>query len=94
MFERLGHTTYHRRRWVLALAAVFLALGGAWGTGVFGEMISSGFEDPGSESAKALARVQESVGRDEADVVVLYRAGGSQVDRPEVRSAVEAHLAG
>jgi RND superfamily putative drug exporter len=94
MFERLGHLTYTRRRWVLALAGVFLAVGAGWGTGVFGAMISSGFEDPGSESAKALGRAQESVGRDEADVVVLYRAGGRPVDDPAVRAAVEGHLAG
>jgi RND superfamily putative drug exporter len=93
MFERLGHLTYTRRRWVLVLAAAFLAVGAGWGTGVFGSMVSSGFEDPGSESAAALARVQDEVGRDEADVVVLYRAGGAPVDGPEVRTAVKAHLA-
>ncbi len=94
MFERLGHLTYTGRRWVLALAAAFLVLGAAWGTGVFGSMVSSGFEDPGSESAAALERVQADVGRDEADVVVLYRAGGDRVDTPAVRAAVEMHLAG
>ena len=94
MFERLGHLTYTRRRWVLALAGAFLVLGAAWGTGVFGAMVSSGFEDPGSESAAALERVQDDVGRDEADVVVLYRAGGEPVDTPAVRALVEEHLAG
>ena len=95
MFDRLGHVTYRRRRWVLALAGVFLVVGAAWGTGVFGSMVSSGFEDPGSESAKALEQVQDSVGRDEADIVVLYRsADGEQVTDPAFRSAVEDHLAG
>jgi RND superfamily putative drug exporter len=94
MFERLGHLTYRRRRLVLALAGVFLVVAGAWGTGVFGSMVSSGFEDPGSESAKALARVEDTVGRDAADVVVLYRDGGRTVDDPAFRSAVETHLAG
>ena len=94
MFDRLGHLTYRRRRWVLALAGLFLAVGGGWGTGVFAEMVSSGFEDPGSESAKALTRVEQTVGRDEADVVVLYRADGAPVDTPAVRAAVAEHLAG
>ncbi len=94
MFDRLGHLTYRRRRWVLALAGLFLAVGGGWGTGVFAEMVSSGFEDPDSESAKALTRVEQTVGRDEADVVVLYRADGAPVDTPAVRAAVEEHLAG
>lgn len=95
MFERWGHLTYTRRHWVLVLAGLFLALGGGWGTGVFGAMTSSGFEDPGSESAKALERVQAGVGRDEADVVVLYRAqDGASVDDPALRASVEDHLSG
>ena len=95
MFDRLGHLTYSRRYWVLALAGLFLVVGGVWGTGVFGAMISSGFEDPGSESAAALERVQDTVGRDEADVVVLYRdRDGASVDRPGFRAAVEDDLAG
>ena len=73
MFDRLGHVTFRHRRAVLALAGVFLAVGASWGTGVFGSMISSGFDTPGSESARALARTEASVGRGGADVVVLYR---------------------
>jgi len=95
VFDRLGHLTYSRRYWVLALAGLFLVVGGVWGTGVFGAMISSGFEDPSSESAAALERVQDTVGRDEADVVVLYRdRDGASVDRPGFRAAVEDDLAG
>jgi uncharacterized membrane protein YdfJ with MMPL/SSD domain len=93
MFEHVGQLTYRRRRLVLVLAGVFLVVAGAWGTGVFGSMVSSGFEDPGSESAKALARVEATVGRDDADVVVLYRDHGRTVDDPAFRAAVEAHLA-
>src|SRR5215218_4111044 len=53
MFDRLGHTVYRGRRWVLATATAVLVLGATWGTGVFGAMTSSGFDDPGSESAAA-----------------------------------------
>lgn len=95
MFDSLGHLTYSRRSWVLAVAGLFLAVGGVWGTGVFGAMVSSGFEDPGSESAAALERVQDSVGRDEADVVVLYRdRDGATVESPAFRADVESHLSG
>ncbi|MDQ1671061.1 MAG: trehalose monomycolate/heme transporter [Actinomycetota bacterium] len=93
MFDRLGHVTYRRRRWVLALAGAFLVFGGVWGTGVFGALISSGFDTPGSESATALARVEDTVGRDAADIVVLYRDGGRTVEDPQFRDAVQAHLA-
>jgi uncharacterized membrane protein YdfJ with MMPL/SSD domain len=98
MFDRLGRVTFHHRRGVLALAGAFLAVGALWGTGVFGSMISSGFDTPGSESARALARTEATVGRADADVVVLYRdesgRGGSVVDDPALRDAVERHLAG
>ncbi len=92
MFERLGHTTFRRRRWVLAAAAVFLAVAASWGTGVFGSLISSGFDDPASESARALEQVEDTVGRDSADVVVLYQDDGRTVDDPSFRSDVEEHL--
>jgi trehalose monomycolate/heme transporter len=94
MFESLGHLTYRRRRWVLALAGVFLVVAGAWGTGVFGSLISSGFDTPGSDSAKALDRLEKTVGREGADVIVLYDDGGRTVDDPAFRAAVERHLAG
>jgi RND superfamily putative drug exporter len=94
MFERWGHLAYRRRRWVLVAAAAFLAVAASWGTGVFGQMTSSGFEDPGSESARALDRIESTVGRTGADVVVLYRYGGRTVDDPAFRAAVEEHLAG
>ena len=94
MFARLGHTVYRARRLVLVLAGAFLVLGATWGTGVFGSMTSSGFEDPGSESAAAAARIEDTVGRTGPDVVVLYRFGGAPVTDPAFRAAVERHLAG
>ena len=93
MFDRLGHMVYRGRRWVLAAAAAVLVLGVTWGTGVFGAMTSSGFEDPGSESAAATARIESTVGRPGADVVVLYRFHGRPVSDPAFRAAVEEHVA-
>jgi trehalose monomycolate/heme transporter len=92
-FARLGHLVYRRRRAVLAIAGAFLVFAAAWGTGVFGSLISSGFETPGSESAKALSRAEDTVGRDGADVVVLYRDGGRTVDSSRFRDDVRTHLA-
>ncbi len=94
MFDRLGHLTYRRRRWVLAAAGLFVAVAAVWGTGVFSAMTSSGFEDSGSESARALARIEGTVGRAGADVVVLYRFEGRPVTDPAFRAAVREHLAG
>jgi uncharacterized membrane protein YdfJ with MMPL/SSD domain len=92
-FARLGHLVFRHRRAVLAIAGALLAFAATWGTGVFGSLISSGFETPGSESAKALTRVEDTVGRDAADVVVLYRDGGRTVDDARFRDVVQAHLA-
>ena len=93
MFASLGHLTFRHRRLVLVLAAAFLALGAGWGTGVFGSMTDSGFETPGSESARALTQVEQTVGRGGTDVVLLYSHGGDTVDDPAFRTAVEEHLA-
>ena len=45
--------TIRYRRLVLAGALVLAAAGISWGTGVFGMLVSGGFEDPGSQSALA-----------------------------------------
>ena len=93
MFERLGRVAY-RRRWVVLVAALaFLAVAGAWGTGVFGRLTGAGFEDPGSESARATAVAAAHLGRDDADVVVLYRSADRTVEDPAYRRAVTATLA-
>ncbi|HEY6748118.1 MAG TPA: MMPL family transporter [Mycobacteriales bacterium] len=93
MFETLGRVTHRRRRWILAAALAFLAFAGIWGTGVFGSLTSGGFEDPDSESARAAAVVAADLGRDEADVVVLYRSPDRTVDDPAFRRAVTGTLA-
>ena len=96
VFAALGRFTFRRRRLVLVLAAAFLAVGAGWGTGVFASMTDSGFETPGSESARALTQIEETVGRGGADVVVLYddAAGGADltVGDPAFRAAVEEHV--
>ncbi|MFB4312666.1 MMPL family transporter [Actinomadura sp. 21ATH] len=95
MFERWGRWTYRRRRPVLAAALVAMVAAAVWGTGVFGALDpSGGFDTPGSGSARAAAVAERELGRDAADVVVLYDApGGRTVDDPAYRTAVETALA-
>ncbi|SFP83441.1 putative drug exporter of the RND superfamily [Geodermatophilus dictyosporus] len=92
MFEALGRTVYHRRRWVLALSLAFVVFAGVWGTGVFGEMTGGGFSDPDSESARAGELAERELGRSAADVVVLYSSGSTTVDDPAYAEAVTATL--
>ncbi|SNS81731.1 putative drug exporter of the RND superfamily [Actinomadura meyerae] len=93
MFERWGRWVHRRRRWVLGAAGAVLVFAGVWGTGVFGALTSAGgFDTPGSESARAAQVAERDLGRDEADVVVLYQ-GRTTVDDPSYRASVERALA-
>ncbi len=92
MFETLGRVAYRRRWWVITAAIAFLAFAGVWGTGVFGSLTGAGFDDPASDSARAAQRAAAELGRDDADVVVLYRSEDRTVDDPAFRQAVTGTL--
>jgi uncharacterized membrane protein YdfJ with MMPL/SSD domain len=92
MFERLGRTMYRRRRLVLGLALAFAVFAGVWGTQVFGALIGGGFDNPASESSRETSTSAQRLGRDEADVLVLYRSATSTVDDPAFQPAVTATL--
>ncbi|EXG79611.1 MMPL family transporter [Cryptosporangium arvum] len=93
MFERLGRTMVRRRWWVLGLAVAFIAFAGIWGTQVFGKLVGGGFDDPASESSRALTRAEAELGRDGNDVVVLYRSSTLTADDPAYQQAVTSTLA-
>src|SRR3954468_8083473 len=92
MFEALGRVMYRWRHWVVALALVLVALAGGWGIGVFGHLTGAGFEDRDSESSRAAAVAVAELGRDAADVVVLYSSADRTVDDPAFRAAVTSTL--
>jgi len=94
MFEIWGRAVYRRR--VLALVIALIALAGAavWGTGVFGSLQSSGgFTPPNSQSQRASNLAASAFGRNDADVVVLYRSPTMTVADPAYRAAVMRSLA-
>ncbi|MFI1030190.1 MMPL family transporter [Streptomyces sp. NPDC020951] len=92
MFERWGRTMVSRRWWVIGLAAAFLALGGIWGTRVFGSLTTGGFDDPAGQSSRAAARAEATLGRTGNDAVVLYTSPSTTVDDPAFRRAVTQTL--
>ena len=95
LFERLGRLVYRRRKAVLALTAAFVAFAAVWGTAVFGVLDGGGFDDPASESSRAVVALEDELGRDVADVVVVYRApegSGVTVDDPSFERAVTGAL--
>jgi RND superfamily putative drug exporter len=93
VFESLGRLMFRRRRWVLAVAGVFVVVAAMWGTGVFGSLAGAGFEDPNSDSARAAQQAKQVFGRHRADVVVLYSSPTLTVDDAAFRTAAQRTLA-
>ena len=62
MFERLAHLVVRRSRTTLVLFVLGLVVAGALGSGVFGRLQAAGFDDPGSDSAKAAAQLRDQFG--------------------------------
>ncbi|GAA2617521.1 MMPL family transporter [Dactylosporangium fulvum] len=78
-----------RARWLVIAGGAALVLAGVlWGTGVFARMTSGGFDDPGSPSAAARARIEAEVGRQSVDVLALYSSPDRTVDDAGFRDAV------
>ncbi|MFE2752408.1 MMPL family transporter [Actinosynnema sp. NPDC059335] len=72
MFAKWGSLAY-RRRWVVLIATVVLAVaGGIWGLGVFDRLSQGGYEAPDSEAARANQVAQDAFGRQGGDVLVVY----------------------
>ena len=98
MFTRIGRFTVRRRRLVLALTVLFVFAAGAGGAGAFGAFEDEGFEDPGSESYRASRFLEEEIGTDDPEMVLVVDAtGGADVDVPAVATAgteLTAALAG
>src|ERR1700722_4823899 len=86
MFEAWGRVLSRRRRLTLIITLVFVAFAGAWGTGVFG-LLSSGdnFPPPSSPSQREANQASQVFGRNDADVVVLYRSATMTVTDPAYR---------
>src|SRR5215203_1745589 len=94
LFERLGHLTFHRRRWVLGLTGLAVGFAVVWGTGVFGALSDGGFEDANAESTVAAEQIDATFGRVTGDVVVVYRSEvGASVADASFGGEVEQTLA-
>jgi len=85
MFQAWGRVMSRRRRLVLVIALGFAAFAGVWGTGVFSRFST------GDDFALPASQV---FGRNDADVVVLYRSAAMTVGDPAYRQAVTAALGG
>ena len=93
MFEAWGRALARRRKLTLAITLLFVAFAGVWGTGVFGRLSSGDdFTPPSSQSQHEANLAAQVFGRNDADVVVLYRSASMTVSDPAYRQAVTAAL--
>src|SRR6266540_1560241 len=86
MLHRLGEFTVRRRRWILVGALVFFVAAGAFGGKVAKSLSTGGFDDPGSESSRAIQTLHREFGTGNPNVVLLVRARHGTVDSPAVRA--------
>ncbi len=87
MFTRLGHLVVRRRRTVLATTLLGLIVAVVLGAGVFGELTNGGFDDPGSESTRAIAALDDEFDTGSADLVAIVTATEGDVDATNVVAA-------
>src|SRR4051794_9947871 len=92
MFGWWGQTVVRLRWWVIAGAVALVIVGAGWGAGVFGALSGGGFDDPNSPSSRANARIEQEIGPQGADVLVLYTNPSATVDDAALRDPVAAAL--
>ncbi|XTZ15753.1 MMPL family transporter [Micromonospora echinospora] len=92
MLDVLGRFTHRVRWWVIAGAVVFLAAAGAWGANAFDDLAAGGFTYAASESSRAEEVERDRLGRNDADVVVLFGHDRWTVEDPAYRDAARQVL--
>ena len=76
----LARLIVRRRRVVLVLAMVFMAVAGAFGGSVAKHLSNGGFEDPTAESSRARQFIDANFGGGTANLVLLVTAADGRVD--------------
>ncbi len=87
MFTRIGHLVVRRPKSVLVATLLGLVVAIVVGTGVFGELSTGGFDDPGAESTRAAEVLDDEFDTGGADLVMIVTAESGSVDDPEVAAA-------
>ncbi|HEY5457503.1 MAG TPA: MMPL family transporter [Acidothermaceae bacterium] len=89
MFYTLGSVIVRRARLVLALSVAALLVFAVLGVGVFGRLLSAGFDNPASGSSKAKVLLDQKFGGD-PDMIFLVHATSGTVDGAAAASSGEA----
>lgn len=89
MLARVARIAVARRRLVLLVTGLFLALAGGLGGGVAAELSGGGFDDPQAESTQAASILEEQFGSGAPNLVLLVTAPGGVGEPAAVASATE-----
>ncbi len=87
MFTRLGHLVVRRRRTVLVATLLGLVVAIVFGSGVFAELTNGGFDDPRSESTRALEMLDDEFDTASAELIAIVTAISGDVDADDVVAA-------
>ncbi len=90
MLTRLGHLTVRRRRLILSLTGLFMVVAGVLGTRALTVLADGGFEDPGSQSARAEALLDQHFDAQEPNLVLVVTAADGDIDSPAAAAAAQA----
>ena len=90
MFTRLADLVLHRRRLVLIVSAVLLAVMAILAVGAFSVLKSAGFDDPSSDSSRAQALLDHDFGGQTNLILLVTPRDGATLDSPAVSQAADA----
>jgi len=88
MMQSWGHLVARRAWTVLIAGLVLVAAAAVFGLGVFGSLSNGGYDDPASESARALVAERRTFTSHDADIVAIYSSPSMKVGDPAFRQAV------
>ncbi|GGL79578.1 membrane protein [Streptomyces anthocyanicus] len=92
MFERVAELAIRRSRLVLVIAALAVAVMGFVGGGAFTKLLPGGFDDPNSQSSRAVEVIDDKFGG-ETNLVLLVDSPDGGVDTPAAKSGGQALVA-
>ncbi|NWJ46382.1 MAG: MMPL family transporter [Chloroflexi bacterium] len=94
MYAALGKFIYRYRWFVLIAGIAFMVAAGVFGTSLFGMLKGGGYDNPASESFKAVGTIHDQLGQEDASLVVLFTSKDNTtvVDSPAFAQGVSEVL--
>ncbi|GAA0897386.1 MMPL family transporter [Virgisporangium aurantiacum] len=87
MFAALGRLVVRRTKLVLFGSLVVFIVAAVLGGGVFASLSTGGFDDPGSDSARATELLEDEFGAGSPNLILVVTADSGDVDAPAAATA-------